>query len=259
MISILILAIVQALTEFIPVSSSGHLLALQETTSIEGSLALDVALHIGTLIALTIYFWPQLRSFVLSPKTNQTTLTNIVLTSVPAVLAGVLFADFFAEDVRSLGIVIIMLVIVGLIMIFADRLFPPKDSVAQKINQISKRDAWVVGLGQAMALVPGTSRSGITILAARSRGLSSSVAAEYSFLAGIPVIAGAALKTLAEGETRDALGGQYIEVLVGILVAAGVGWFALNFLLGFLKKGSLALFGWYRLALALFLFIIWLN
>ena len=254
-IEIIILAIVQALTEFIPVSSSGHLLAIEQITSIESSLAVDVMLHFGTLIALVGYFWKKLLTTAqdfLSGK-NPRLGWNIITSTIPAALAG-FFLDDVLADARAINVVIIMLVVVGLVMIFENKLFAGiKKKTIAKLQRI---DALSIGLAQALALIPGTSRSGITMIAGRARGLDSKSSAEYSFLIGIPIIAGATAKVLTEDSSRDYLSANTLEALVGVGVAAVVGVVVLKFLLRFVAKNGLKIFGWYRLLLAFILFII---
>lgn len=259
-IDVIILAIVQALTEFIPVSSSGHLLALEKVTPIESSLALDVMLHFGTLLALVIYFWPKLIQIArdLIERKSTWLLVSLIITTIPAVVAGLLFEDFLSGDARSIEVVIIMLIIVGIIMIFSDAFFST-NTRKNTINKLPRRSALIIGLGQALALIPGTSRSGMTMLAGRSQGLSNKNAAEYAFLAGIPVIFGAAVKTLLDSDTQAQISDQPLLVLFGIAIAASVGWFVLGILIRYLSNKGLAIFGWYRLFLAGILLIILIN
>ena len=258
MISVIILAIIQALTEFIPVSSSGHLIAAEELTSLTSSLALDVALHFGTLLALLVYFGPRIKSILTDLKGNQGLLINLVLTSIPAAALGFFLEDVFAEDARALGVVIVMMATVGFIMLFSETAFKVNKRI-KKIEQIKPSSAFIIGLGQALALIPGTSRSGITMLAGKQTGLSNKLAAEYAFLAGIPVIAGATLKVFVDPDTNAVLQDEPLRVLVGVVVAAVVGLFALRFLIQYLSEKGLRVFGWYRLALAAVLFVIWIN
>ncbi len=258
MISIIILAIIQALTEFIPVSSSGHLLIVEQLTSVEGSQAIDVALHFGTLLALLVYFWPRIWSILKDLKGNLELVIKLVLTTIPAAVTGYLFADIFANDVRSLGVVIIMLAVVGLVMIFSETAFKVNPKIA-KIEQLTRGNALMIGLGQTLALIPGTSRSGITILSAKWSGLSNKLAAEYSFLAGIPIIAGAALKIMLESKTQQTLSENPLQVFVGVFLAFLFGLIALKYLIRYISNHGISIFGWYRLALALVLFIIWIN
>ncbi len=258
MISIIILAVIQALTEFIPVSSSGHLIAAEELTSLASSLALDVALHFGTLLALVAYFAPRLRKIFLDLKGNTKLVTNLILTSIPAAALGFFLSDVFENDTRSLGVVIIMMATVGLIMLFSETVFKVNGRL-KKIEDISHPSAFFIGLGQALALIPGTSRSGITMLASKQMGLSNKLAAEYAFLAGIPVIAGASLKVFLDPETNAVLSEDPSRVLLGVVVAFVVGLFALRFLIKYVSDHGLRAFGWYRLTLAAVLFLIWIN
>jgi undecaprenyl-diphosphatase len=191
------------------------------------------------------------------PKENKTLITNIILTSIPAALAGFLLSDFLESETRVLPVVITTLSIIGLLMIFADKLY--RNPSKNQISNIKKPDAIAVGLAQMFALIPGTSRSGITILAAKQRGFSNAVAAEYSFLAGIPVIAGAALKTALEPEAQEVFRQDTFEIAIGVIVAFVAGYAVLNFLISYISKNGIALFGYYRLALAALLFILWVN
>ena len=256
MIEVVILAIIQALTEFVPVSSSGHLLAASELTSLESSLALDVALHFGTLLAIALFFFKRIYAMCKQPQAHKGLIVNIILTSVPAALFGFFFGDFIEDDARNLWVVICMLVIVGLLMIVGDQFFGRTDK--QHTDAITRKDALIIGFAQALALIPGTSRSGITMLVGRSRGMNNAMAAEYAFLAGIPVIAGATLKIALENDTQQVLQNQLPETLVGVAVAFSVGWVALKVLISYLSHKGLAVFGYYRLVLAALLFIIWI-
>lgn len=258
MISLIILAIIQALTEFIPVSSSGHLLAVNEIAGLDGSLAVDVALHFGTLLALVVYFWSRLIGILLNLKTNYELVLRLVITSIPAAIAGYFFEDLIVSDARSLGVVIVMLVVVGLLMVINDKIFMV-DNKKQDIESISRFDALVIGFGQALALIPGTSRSGITMLSAKQRGLSDRLAAEYAFLVGIPIIFGASLKVILEAESRAIIEDQLMKVLVGVILSFVVGLVVLRFLIDYVSRHGLKIFGLYRLVLAGVLFIIWLK
>ncbi len=258
MLSIIILAIIQALTEFIPVSSSGHLLAAEELTSLTSSLELDVALHFGTLLALLVYFAPRLKSILTDIKGNTQLIKNLIITTIPAAVVGFFLEDIFQEDTRSLGVVIVMMATVGFVMLFSETAFKV-DKRIKKIDNLKHPTAFFIGLGQALALIPGTSRSGITMLSAKQMGLSNKLAAEYAFLAGIPIIAGASLKVFLDPETNQVLRDDIGTVLLGVAVAFVVGLFALRFLIHYLSEKGLRLFGWYRLALAAVLFIMWIN
>jgi len=255
-IHLLILAITQAATEFLPVSSSGHLLALSELTDIDSTLALDVMLHMGTLLALIIYYRHRLLAIIkeLLEKHSSKLLFNIIISSIPAVIAGLAFESAISGDARSITVVITMLMTVGLIMIFEDILLPKK--ATRTIEELNAWQALGVGMAQSVALIPGTSRSGSSIIGGRLVGLSNKVAADYAFLIGIPVIFGAGLKTLTETDARAVIAANLGDVILGLVVTALVGWLAIDVLLKVLKKVGLKWFGVYRVALALLLLVI---
>lgn len=256
LIHLFILAVVQAATEFLPVSSSGHLIILDELTDIESNLAVDVMLHMGTLLALLVYYRQRLAEIArdLMRRRSSRLFTNIIVSSVPAVVIGLFFENALTGDVRSLSVVVVMLLTVGLIMIFEDYLLPSK--ATRKIDSLEAWRALGIGTAQSLALIPGTSRSGSSIIGGRLFGLNNKDAADYAFLIGTPVIFGAGVKTLFESDTREVITSAPVDVLFGVLVAAIVGWLAIDILLRLLKRFGLKWFGVYRVALALILLLV---
>lgn len=254
-IDAILLGLIQGLTEFIPVSSSGHLILLSEYGHLDSSFAYDVLLNIGTLAALIVYFrhriaqlWHELFS-----GQNKRLLKNVIISTVPAVIAGGLFADFFAgDDVRNHTIVTIMLLVGGVLMVLGDKLLRGKGVM----DKLRTTDAVGIGLAQALALIPGTSRSGATILAGRVSGLSYAQSAEYSFLIAIPILGGAILRSLGQTETMELLSSSLVPVMVGTAVAFVSGWLAIDFMLKVLRTQGLRLFGFYRIILALALLLV---
>jgi undecaprenyl-diphosphatase len=244
MLNAIILGIVQGITEFFPISSTAHLVLLPKFFKWEGlldSLQFDVALHAGTLVSLLLCF----REDIISILTKRRELiAPLIVGTIPAGIAGVAFNDYVEHTFRSPALIAVMLVVFGLVMYGAER-FKKTRSFAS----VGLLDALVVGLAQAVALVPGVSRSGITISAGLARGMKRDEAARFSFLLSIPVIGGA---TLLEG--RKLFDGS-MDVDLG-LVAAGfaaslvTGVVAIQFLLGFLKRHSLNAFVIYRFILA---------
>lgn len=250
------LGFVQGLTEFIPVSSSGHLVLIQQLFSWNGShfhLFLEF-INLGTLLALLIYFRKRIWSILIDifKHHNFHLAANLLITSIPAGLIGLALSDFIdsAPFFSSLFTIACAMGIVGLIMIIIDRL--PHLSPLKNENELSPFRALAIGLLQVFALIPGTSRSGTTIIAGRLMGLDSESSANYSFLASIPIMTGVCLKMFLSSSSRAYLAANLPALLIGNLVAFVVGWFALKFLLAYLKKpGSLQTFGKYRLVLAL--------
>ncbi len=248
----IILGIIQGLTEFIPVSSSGHLVIAQTLLLGEADHLFIQALDFGTLFALLIYFFPKLvdlarKVFV---EHDLRLARNIVLTCIPAGALGLLLADFIQKSSVLLNplTVSIMLALVGVLMVVVDKL--PKKSDKQSGTDLSPKRALVVGFAQAFALIPGVSRSGSTIVASRIMGLSPKAAAEYSFMVSIPIMLGLVGKLLLKPDDRAYMLAQLDMIIIANIAAFIAAIAAIHFLLQYLSKHGLALFGWYRIALA---------
>lgn len=255
----LIFGIVQGLTEFIPVSSSGHLVLLHELFGTTGtSLSFDVALHGGTLLALLIFFHKDIWNLILAVvhrKPEQKLAWLLVLATIPAAVFGFLLESSAETTFRSARLVAMNLIIAALLMFLAEWLYKSQKSHAS-LKEISWKQALGIGFAQGLAIVPGVSRSGSTITAGIFFSLDRVAAMRFGFLLGIPIIGGAFLKILLGGELTFA-GGEGSVLLVGMLSAFISGLFAIKFLLAYLSKHSLAVFAWYRIALgvAVLLFI----
>ena len=254
----LILGIIQGLTEFIPVSSSGHLVIMHKLLGINANgLTFDVALHIGTLIALIIFFHQDILMLTRSliKKSEQTRLAWLLaLATIPAMVAGVLLESAAENSFRSVTLVAINLLVVAFIMLAAERYFK-KHKHKTSINKTSTKQAIGMGLAQAAAIVPGVSRSGATITAGLFGGMGRVAAARFSFLLGIPIILGAAIKTLSKQDGINQISSELDIFVVGALAACLTGLWAIKFLLGYLAKHSLNLFAYYRIMLALFMLL----
>jgi undecaprenyl-diphosphatase len=270
-IQALIMGIVQGLTEFLPISSSGHLIIVPFLFGWKDpfitSLAFSVMLHIGTLAALLVYFradWVRLvpagfatirdRSFRDDPDRRLAWL--LVAATVPAALAGFLLGDVIEERFRDIGLVAFTLVIGAVVLWLADRW----GGRTKGVEDVTFPVAVAIGAAQALALVPGISRSGISISAARFAGLDREAAARFSFLMATPITAGAALfelRKLASGETG--LDVSLGPLLVGMVAAFVAGIIAIGFLLRYLRTRSLNIFVAYRLVLAAIVVVVWLR
>ena len=263
----IVLGLVQGLSEFLPISSSGHLLLVPwmfgwhdfDNVSIEK--AFDVALHLGTLVAVVGYFWRDLVVYVRegvrlvvrrekpgSPEGRLAWL--LVLSSVPAAIAGAVGEKFIDEKLGTPGLIALSLVVFGGLLLWADR-----RQGRRTLADYTTADAVKVGLAQVIALNPGTSRSGITMTAARLLGFDRDSAARASFLMAIPVTAGAVaykLLKLASDGIPDGLG---TAMVVGIITSAISGWLAVWGLLRLVRSRTFAPFVAYRFALAA---LVWL-
>ena len=245
-----VMGLVQGLTEFIPVSSSGHLV-LTETLFGRGADHLLIqALNFGTLAALVVFFWPKLVDLArqVFVKRNYRLLRNIILTAFPVAVLGLAFSrtiesnSFFASPLT----VSVMLAVVGVVMIVAEKL--PRLSDKKDGAGLTPKRAIGIGLAQTLALMPGVSRSGSTIIASRLSGLKPAAAAEYSFLVSIPVMIGLVLKLIVTD--HDYIASNWQPLLVGNVVAFGAGIIAVKFMISYLSRRSLAAFGWYRVIIA---------
>ena len=266
----LIMGIVQGLTEFLPVSSSGHLILVPFLFGWHdpfiGSLAFSVMLHIGTLLALFIYFWTDWlrlipaglavlrdRSFRADPDRRLAWL--LLAATIPGALAGFLLNDLIETSIREVGLVALTLVIGGGILWLADR----RGARSKGVADVSFPMAVGIGAAQALALVPGISRSGISISAARFCGLGREAAARFSFLMATPVTTGAAIFELRKLVTGEAGVDVSLEpLLVGMVASFLSGMLAIGGLLRYVRTRSLNVFVWYRLALAAVVLVAWL-
>ena len=252
LIEAIILGLVQGLTEFIPVSSSGHLIIAHELMGIsETGLAFDVALHLGTLLALLAFFNKDIVNLAVAlfRRTEQTRLAWLLAAgTLPAVVGGVLLQDLAESSFRSIRLVAVNLIVVGAIMLLAERL-AARRAEPTPLAQTSWRQAMLIGTAQAVALIPGVSRSGSTISAGLFAGLSRLAAARFSFLLAIPITFGALLKVLLEASTITQVQQETGVFVVGIVTAFVSGLLAIRFLLRFVAKHSLAVFAYYRFVL----------
>ncbi|MEK7471936.1 MAG: undecaprenyl-diphosphate phosphatase [Patescibacteria group bacterium] len=244
----LVLGGVQGVTEFIPVSSSGHLILAEKFLSLDSNFTFGVLLNIGTLFALLVFFNRRINNaftevFV---KKNYWFGLILVLSIVPTLIAGFLFSAFFEDLSENLWVIVVALLIVGLLMVRFGK------SNATKIHEETKasvNDAVIIGLSQMLALVPGVSRSGITILTGVNKGFSVEAAANFSFLMAAPTIAGAIVHSLFFKDGLAFIGDNPAVFWAGNLVSLLLGLLAVKTMLGLLKRHGLAVFGWYRLGL----------
>lgn len=250
-----LLGLTQGITEFIPVSSSGHLEIAQYffgNRSLDFHLFLEL-INIGTLLALLIFFRKRIFKILqdIFIRRDFKLAINLLITSVPAGLLGFLLSDLIENHYffSSIITISISLGLVGSIMILLDYL--PSLSKLKSERQLTPSRALLIGLAQTFALIPGTSRSGTTIIAGRLVGLSAQSAAEYSFLASIPIMLGVCLKTFISSSSRAYFFNNLGLLLFSNLIAFISGLIAIKFLLDFLKRPyGLKVFGLYRLILA---------
>ncbi len=251
----ILLGIIQGLTEFLPVSSSGHLVLAQELLKVnQPGLVFELLAHVGTLGAVLVYFRRSIRRLVLAlfpggEREDRRMILWIMIGTVPAGMAGLFLEDFFDQAYSSPVLTAVMLLVTGLILM-TTRLVKPGSA------RVGWKSALVMGLGQAMAIMPGISRSGTTIATGLLAKVKPERAAEYSFLLAIPVIAGAVLLKSGDlANTQSNLVGPY---LIGTLMAFLFGLVAVHFVLSAVRRGKFDYFAYYCFAaggLGLYLFL----
>jgi len=261
----ILLGVIQGITEFLPISSSAHLILIPWMFGWQGtlvdSLNFDVALHAGTLVAILAYFWRDWLTLLAkffsgmrdgSWKTGEGRLVwYIVLATIPAGVLGVKYEHVVEESFRNPLLIAPSLIVVSIVMWAADRY----SRKGLGIERMKLGHALIIGCAQATALVPGVSRSGSTIIGGLLTGYTREGAARFSFLLSTPVIAGAAVLKLRK---LHLAAGEAAPFAVGVLCSAIVGYVSIKFLLGYLNRHSLNLFVAYRLALAAVVLAIWL-
>ncbi len=253
---VVILAILQGLTEFLPISSSGHLFLLPWAFNLPSSgLSFDAAIHIGTALALLIFFWKDFYNLV---KKRDKLIIYILVASIPAAIVGFLgdkYIEKYLYQSSTAPLVIgIGLIFYGIVMYVIDRNAKLKDD----ISSVGGKKALIIGFAQVLALIPGTSRSGITISAGEFLGLNRESAARFSFLLATPISLGAGLYKFGQIVSQPSGGVSIWLTVLGIVVAFFTGLAVIKWLLEYLKSHSLLVFVLYRFALGSAVIALWL-
>jgi len=241
-----LMGIIQGLGEFLPISSSGHLVLAPWLFDWEvPGLTFDIALHMGTLVAVLLYFWKDWVSLFKAAlfggdQDNRKIFWFLVFASLPAAIVGILFEDIIENALRSPLIVGVMLIAFGILLNYAD-----KNRQVKKLDSMTLSDALFIGAAQAIALVPGVSRSGVTITAARLFSYTREEAARFSFLLSTPVIFGAGVLKMTHLNPSEIS----LPFIMGVLASAIVGLLCISFLLQFIKRSSFKIFVVYRIIL----------
>ena len=255
-----VLGVVQGLAEFLPISSSGHLILVPWLLGWpEHGLTFDLALHLGTSVALLGYFWRDwlgLGTAVLTGLVNAKARASdewrlawlIVIGCIPAAVVGVLFEDAIEAMLRQPALIALLLMAFGLVLLMAEKV----GAKSRALREVTLADALVIGFAQILALAPGVSRSGITMTAGLFQGLDRGAAARFSFLLSAPITVAAALFKLRVLLVQPLSGSDVAAFLVGIVTAGVVGALAIGFLLRYLQRQPVNVFVWYRLAMGAF-------
>ena len=263
-IEILVLGFIQGIAEFLPISSSAHLIIFRDIFGIGAGisanmeLTFDIALHFGTLLAIGVFFFSDFiqmikKGFTKGVKDDDgKILWYLVAATIPAAIVGVLFEDAIENVVRSNYIVIALaLAIMGIIIYLADKF----SKETKDVKKMTLKDAIVIGCSQVFALIPGFSRSGTTIAAGRVLGLDRESAAKLSFFLSAPVVLGAVVLQLFKGSAISVIAANLGTFILGILVSFVVGLLCIKYLLKYLQKHNFKIFMVYRVVLAIVVLI----
>lgn len=256
LIKAIVLGAVQGATEFLPISSTAHLILVPWFFGwTDPGLAFDVSLHLGTLVALLVYFrreWARLLMSVVGMLQGKRSpdghlMLLITAATVPGALAGLLLEDFVERVLRNPLIIAAALILLALVLVAAERV----GRRVKTTESISWMDAMTIGFAQALALVPGVSRSGVTITAGLFLGLTREAAARFSFLLSTPIIGGAVAKKTLDIARVGLSGGELLPFLAGIVTAGIVGYASIEFLIRYLQTRTTNIFVVYRILLGI--------
>lgn len=262
---VIILGIVEGITEFLPISSTGHMIIVEQLINSpyvtrEFMDNFLIIVQFGAIISVIIYFWKELHPFVKSKEVLYDRISlwsKIIVGVIPAGVIGIMADDYITEVfLGNTFIVAIMLIIYGIILYFIEEKIKVKKEI-KSLKELSYKKAFIIGFFQCLAMIPGTSRSGSTIIGALLLGLSKGVAAEFSFFLAIPTMMGATLlKLLKSGLNFSVLEWQLLAV--GFIISFIVAYVVIKWFMGYIKTRSFKLFGAYRVILG-FIVLYFLN
>jgi undecaprenyl-diphosphatase len=262
----ILIAVVEGITEFLPISSTGHMILVDDFLKLSQNksftTAFEVIIQLGAIVSVVVYFWKDLWPFSGTPERQKATWTlwmKVVVAVLPAVVLGLMFDDTIEEHLFNSKVVAISLLVYGIALIVLERFNAKKTSF--KINSVSAIPfglAIAIGCFQCLAMIPGTSRSAATIIGAMLLGLSRGAAAEFSFFLAIPTMAGATLLTIVKnGMSFSSF--EWLVIGIGFVVAFLVAYAVIKFFMAFIRKHDFSVFGYYRIALALIVLIVLWN
>lgn len=258
-LKVIIFGIVEGITEWLPISSTGHLILLEEILKLKQDQSfLDmffVVIQLGAILAVVVLYFHKLNPFSPKKSQKQKMMTiqlwiKVVIGSIPAAVIGIPFNDFIEEKFNNSFVVASMLILYGVLFIVIENYRKDKEPKVTKLSQLSIQMVLIIGVFQMLAMIPGTSRSGATIVGALLLGVSRAAAAEFTFFLAIPAMFGAsAVKLIHFGLNFSAM--QVILLLLGTLVSFVVSIIAIKFLMKYIRNHDFKVFGYYRIVLGI--------
>lgn len=262
-LKVIILGIVEGITEWLPISSTGHLILVEEFVKLNFSQSyldmFNVVIQLGAIMAVVVIYFHRLNPFSPKKTEKQKKMTlqlwmKVVIASIPAGVVGVLFNDFIEEKFNNSYVVATMLIVVGVLFIVIENRHKGKKPQITKISQMGVPVLIWIGVFQMLAMIPGTSRSGATIIGALALGVSRTAAADFTFFLAIPAMAGASLVKLRHFGF-DFTGTELGLLLLGCVVSFVVSILAIKFLLKYIQNHDFKAFGYYRIVLGIIVFL----
>lgn len=263
-LKIILIGIVEGITEWLPVSSTGHMLLLDELVSLNATEAFKemffVVIQLGAILAVVVMFWKRIFPFefkekIAVKKDVMWMWAKVAVACIPSAVLGLLFDDFLEAHFGHALSIAAMLILYGIAFIVVEKINAKRTPKTEKLADITFKAAIIIGLFQVLSMIPGTSRSGATIVGALIIGVSRTAAAEFTFFLALPTMLGAsALKIVKHGLVFT--GAEVAALLIGCAVAFAVSLAAIKFLMDFVKRHDFSAFGWYRVALGIVV-IVW--
>lgn len=259
----ILFGILEGVTEWLPISSTGHMILLNEFVKLQVSDAFLemylVVIQLGAILAVVVLFWKDIFPFTLKPFGVKRDILimwfKIIVASIPAGVIGILFKEVFYKAFYNSFSVALALIVVGILFLFLEDKNKEKPAKVTSLRQISYKDAFIVGIFQLVAAIfPGTSRSGATILGGISLGFSRKLAAEFTFFLAIPAMFGASVLELRHFGGFSVF--EFFILAISMLISYITSVFVIRFLMGYIKKHDFKIFGWYRIALGLLVLLL---
>lgn len=260
-LKVLLLGVVEGITEWLPISSTGHMLLVDEFISLNASEEFKemffVVIQLGAILAVVLLFWNKMWPFDFSKNPEKEGVIKkdifsiwfkVVVACIPGAIVTLLFDDYIEAHLHTPTVIAIALIFYGFAFIIIETGNKAKTARVEALQDITYKTAFIIGLFQVLSIIPGTSRSGATIIGALLIGVSRVAAAEFTFFLAVPVMFGLSLiKVIKFGFSFS--GSELVILSVGVIVAFLVSLFVIKFLMGYIKKHDFKVFGWYRIAL----------
>lgn len=264
-LKVIFIGIIEGITEWLPISSTGHMLLVDQFVALNMSTAFKemffVVIQLGAILAVVVIFWKKMFPFQFRNKSQSIIKKDIfslwfkvVVACIPGAIVTILFDDYIEANLHTPLVIALALIFYGVAFIFIEQWNKKRLPTTTKLDDITYRTAFIIGLFQVLSIIPGTSRSGATIIGALLIGISRVVAAEFTFFLAVPVMFGlSALKILKFGLTFTSA--ELLILGIGMAVAFVVSILVIKFLLGYIKKHDFKVFGWYRIVLGIIVIV----